>query len=66
MAVGEVREIIRRALLVALGLFLALVALAGAFVAVHDALSVAWWAVVCSVVAFFLGRALINWIFRKS
>jgi hypothetical protein len=61
---GETREMLRRALLVALGLLLALPAAAGIFLLSENASAI--WVTAGSLVAFFVGRMLINWIFLKS
>ena len=62
---NEVREMVRRSLLVLLGLFLAAVGAAGVLLFSMNG-NVGAAVVGGSVVAFLIGRALINWIFLKS
>jgi hypothetical protein len=62
---SEVREILRRALLVALGLLIAIPAAVGILL-LNDKDGSGLWVAGGSVAAFFVGRALINWIFLKS
>ena len=68
---GEAREIARRALIVALGLALSLPAAWGfMFLSITQGKSIesnpGLWVVLGSFVAFFVGRALVNWVFLKS
>ena len=62
------REIIRRALLVAFGVLLLMPAAVAIFFTSEgnpDGVQFGWELLLCVVVAFLIGRAVINWVFLK-
>jgi predicted lysophospholipase L1 biosynthesis ABC-type transport system permease subunit len=64
--VSETREIVRRALIAALGALLLIPAFLGALLLLDSGdRSLGWIVLGCVLAAFLVGRVVINWVFLK-